>query len=114
MVGKHVLVVDDEPPVRELLACLLNRLGHISQTASNGPEALCKLETRDFDLLFVDFHMPGMTGDQLALEIKKRKPEVPVVMITGDPPQHLSNAIDRVLLKPVSLAEIRETISLLA
>ena len=114
MASKRVLVVDDELPILDVVASLLHRLGHVSETASSGAEALSKFEANDFDLFLIDFHMPGMTGDQLARELKKRKPGVPVVVITGDRLQSASTDIDRVLFKPVSLARLRDTIASLS
>jgi CheY-like chemotaxis protein len=111
MAMARVLVVDDELPVRQLLTTFLNHLGHASESACNGPEALLKIEDAHFDLVFTDYNMPGMNGHQLAEEIKRRKPGIPVVLITGGEPQGPSQHIDRMLLKPFSIAKLRETIA---
>jgi CheY-like chemotaxis protein len=111
MAGKRVLVVDDELPVREMMVNLLHHLGCDCESVSSAAEALSKSEANNFDLFLIDFHMPGMTGDQLAREIKERKPGAPVVLITGDHAQSASKDIDRVLFKPVSLAELRTLIA---
>ena len=111
MAGKRILVVDDERTVRDVLTNLLGRLGHTAEAASNAAEALSKIEASEFDLVLTDFNMPVMKGDELAREIKKRKQGMPVVLITASPPQSLSQAIDRVLLKPFSVQELSETIA---
>jgi CheY-like chemotaxis protein len=111
MARKRVLVVDDELPVRELLATLLGHLGHAWETACNAAEALSKLESNEFDLVLTDLNMPGMNGVELAREIKRRREGMLVVLITGGQPQSLAQDIDRVLLKPISVQELRETIA---
>jgi CheY-like chemotaxis protein len=111
MVGRRVLVVDDELGVRELLQSLLRHLGHTSEGASCGAEALRKIEQAEFDLFFADLHMPVMKGDELAREIKRRKPGATVVLITGGELPGPLPEIDRLLRKPFSLAELQDTIS---
>jgi CheY-like chemotaxis protein len=111
MAAKKVLVVDDEAAVRDLVAGLLRHLGHEARTAGTGAEALAALGAADFDLHFVDLQMPGMRGDELAAEIKKRKPDTVVVLITGSEPRELPSAIDHVLLKPFSLDDLRLAIA---
>ena len=110
MARKLVLVVDDELPVLELLTKLINQLGHAAETARDAVEALRKVETTKFDLVLTDLHMPGMKGDELAHEIKKRTPGKPGVLITGSEPPSLSQNIGRVLLKPFSMRKLNEVI----
>jgi CheY-like chemotaxis protein len=114
MAGKHVLVVDDESRVRDLLQSLLRRLGHTSQAVAGGGEALGHIEKGSFDLFLVDFNMPEMKGDELAREIKKRKPGAPVILITGTEPARAFPEFDRLLLKPFSLSQLSDTISSVA
>ena len=114
MAGKHVLVVDDESSVRDLLQGLLRRLGYTSQAAAGGGEALGHIEKGSFDLFLVDFNMPEMKGDELAREIKKRKPGAAVILITGTEPSRAFPEFDRLLLKPFSLSQLSDTISSVA
>jgi CheY-like chemotaxis protein len=111
MARKRVLVVDDELPVRELLGNMLDHLGHSWEAACNAAEALAKIESTEFDLVLTDLNMPGMNGVELAREIKKRKQETPVILITGSQLQNLSPDIDRVLFKPFSAQQLREVIA---
>ena len=78
-----VLVVDDEEFVRDTLAEMLEDLDHKVVTASGGRDALAKLTSDDFDLVFTDLAMPEMDGWETAREIRKHKPELPVVLVTG-------------------------------
>lgn len=114
MTKKRVLVVDDEPSVRELLGYLLDTFGYAWETACDADQALGMLEHTPFDLVLTDFKMPGMNGVELAHEIKKRKKGMRVVLITGEQPQNLTKDIDWVLLKPIVVQELRETIDLFA
>ena len=74
----RILVVDDEAMVCESVRLLLAYDGHQVETACSGPDALAKLETAIFDLVFTDYSMPGMKGDELAAKIKQRDPNKPV------------------------------------
>ena len=114
MTRKRVLVVDDEPPMREILGNLLGAFGYDWETASDAAEALTKLEHTEFDLVLADLNMPGMNGAELAREVKRRNERMRVVIITGSNPQNLTQDIDRVLRKPISVEELKETIALFA
>ena len=81
------------------------------ETARGAAEALSKLEHTEFDLVLTDLNMPGMNGVELAREVKRRKERMRVVLITGSNPQNITQDIDRVLLKPISVEELKETIA---
>jgi CheY-like chemotaxis protein len=111
MPGKHVLVVDDDPVVLESLGLLVNHIGHSVETAQNGSDALGKLETSQFDLVLTDAKMPGMNGSQLAREIKLRKPNLPIILISGSPIPRTSPDCVCSLRKPFSLTELNAAIT---
>lgn len=111
----NVLVVDDEPRVREVLSAYLGCDGHRVTTASSGREGLLRFKTQRFDLVVTDRAMPEMSGDQMAAFIKQANPNIPVVLltgfgalieVTGAQPQD----VDVVLSKPISLNALRKTI----
>ena len=79
----NILLVDDEEMVAQTLGRLLQWLGHCSQTASSGTAALHCLEAQEPDLVLTDVQMPGMDGIALLQEIRKRHPQVPVVVMSG-------------------------------
>lgn len=110
-VPKRVLVVDDEPAVRDLVTALLRNSGYVVETAPGGTEALEKVEAGAFDVVFTDLVMPGMKGDQLAREIKTRRPTLPVVLLTGHKPAGLSTDFACILQKPFTRDELRRTIA---
>ena len=82
----RVLIVDDEPAIRNILARILSNKGHRAQTASNGKAALALLEGRGYDLLVADLKMSGISGAELYQTLRKRSPEMAdrTIFITGD------------------------------
>jgi CheY-like chemotaxis protein len=112
VVKLRILVVDDEPSVGNAVKLLLKFDGHEVEATHSGKEALALFKPGRFDLVFTDFTMPGMNGDQLAAAIKADAPKQPVVMITahaGTLPQ--SPDVDFVVGKPFRLAHLREAIA---
>ncbi|MFO1497542.1 MAG: response regulator [Verrucomicrobiota bacterium] len=102
-----ILVVDDEPMVCESMRMMLELDGHEMDEAYSGAEALDKLGGRRFDLVFTDFFMPGMRGDQFARELRGRTQDTPVVMVTGFPPNPTPSEVAKIVLKPFDLHSIR-------
>jgi signal transduction histidine kinase len=110
-----VLVVDDQPVLRDLLGEMLAAEGHRVELACDGRSALERFEAEQFDLVITDRAMPEMNGDQLAAAIKARAPQMPVLMLTGfgdgdGCPEHVSEFVDRILTKPASIADLRVAI----
>jgi len=82
-VGVKVLVVDDDPVVGKSIGRVLSNKGYAVISARNGEEALSKLETEKYDLVFTDIKMPGMSGLEVAERVKASQPWLPVVIVTG-------------------------------
>ena len=80
---RKVLVVDDDPVVRKSFDRVLSSKGYAVITAANGEEALRKLNEEKYDLVYTDIRMPGMSGLEVAEQVKARRPWTPVVIITG-------------------------------
>lgn len=106
-----ILMVDDEPLVCESMRMMLEIDGHEMDAAYSGSEALDKLDARQFDLVFTDFFMPGMKGDQLAREVRGRNEQTPVIMVTGFPPNPPPREVAKVVFKPFDLRSIRGILS---
>src|SRR6266850_2228656 len=78
-----ILLADDDPSLRELLADLLNSQGYHTVAVSNGREAIEALEKERFHLLLTDLRMPGMGGGRLVEECLKRWPDLPLIVLTA-------------------------------
>ncbi len=79
----RVLVIDDDPGVRDYMEALVSRQGYEVFAAADGEEALGSLERTRPDLITLDVVLPGMDGLAVLAELKKRLPDVPVVMLSG-------------------------------
>jgi signal transduction histidine kinase len=79
----HILIVDDDPQVRHVTASFLTGFGHSTTEAADGEAALRHLRLDRFDMVVADLAMPGMSGIELAAEIRGRLPDLPVLILTG-------------------------------
>lgn len=112
---RHILVVDDEPMVRLTVHMLLEDDGYIVEEAESGPQALAMFEPGKFDMIFTDYCMPDMRGDELAASIKRRAPKQPVVIITAflEKLQCSIDAlggVDSIICKPFEVETLRTAI----
>jgi CheY-like chemotaxis protein len=81
---KHrILVVDDEPAIREMMTLLLASEGYEVATAEDGFDALLQLTVKPPDILISDLNMPHMSGFELLSVVRRRFPEIPVIAISG-------------------------------
>ena len=118
--ASHILLVDDDPRLLNVLSDMLQSFGHIVTTAARGEEALKVFDPTLHDVVITDLGMPRMNGWEVAGRVKARSPETPVFLLTGWG-EHVaahegSQFVDRVVAKPVSaealmeqLAELRRT-----
>jgi len=113
---RRVLVVDDDPMVREVISTYLGEDGYTVELAVNGREGLAKFSAGEFDIVLTDRSMPEMEGDELAREVKKRKPDVPVILVTGfgdimaetgEKPE----GVDLVMSKPFTMAGLQNMLA---
>ena len=81
--AETLLYVDDDARRREVMEERLRQLGYRVITASHGTDALDKFDAEVIHLAIVDYYMPGMCGDLVAMEMKSRKPTVPVIIFSG-------------------------------
>jgi PAS domain S-box-containing protein len=108
----RVLVVDDEQNIREILSEILMSGDHDVVTAADGAEALHRLRENDnFDLVFTDLGLPGMNGYEVASEIKKIRPHLPVGLVTGwgatlDSEKARAHGVDLVISKPFRFEQV--------
>jgi PAS domain S-box-containing protein len=112
----RVLVVDDDDRVRDVLVGMLKLAGHRADFAPNGREALLRLEHESFDLVFTDLSMPDVDGWALAEEIRRRWPQLKIVMVTGYALQAESDRrryqfVNDIISKPIRFDDINATLS---
>ena len=105
----HILLVDDEDWCRETFQILLTELGYTVDSAVSAEDALMKFDPVQYQLVLTDNRMPGMSGVELAEEIKQRSPATPVLMCTALAPKG-PLAADVVLEKPVTLQLLKTTL----
>ena len=108
----HILVVDDEPFISEVLAMVLKNAGHTVKTESDGALALSTIEHGSFDLVITDLSMPMMDGLTLAKEIKARNASQTVILLTGFiVASTLPANVDYILAKPVDVEKLLQLLA---
>ena len=82
----HILVLDDERSIAELLCEMLGMLGHRTTLCVSSPQAVELVATQDFDLILSDFRMPVMNGQEFYHAVKEKKPALAdrIIFLTGD------------------------------
>ena len=108
-----ILLVEDEPTVRNVAERALTRHGYTVVTADNGEEALEALGKMDeIDLLISDVVMPGMDGPTVVREARKNRPDLKILFMSGYAEEQLRNSIDlenvNFLPKPFSVNDLAE------
>jgi two-component system OmpR family response regulator len=109
--GHHILVVDDEVGIRELICDALSMSEFQTQTASDGLEALTRIRRERFDLIILDINLPKLDGLSLLEKIRKEGSQVPVLILSArrdrnDITTGLKNGADDYLTKPFGIEEL--------
>jgi PAS domain S-box-containing protein len=112
----HILVVDDEEMVRNVIGEYLRADGHDVDLADGPIVALGKISTGRYDLIITDRAMPEMSGDRLALESKRVAPLVPILMLSGfgefmNAAGEHPEGVDAVISKPITIDDLRDAIA---
>jgi two-component system response regulator PilR (NtrC family) len=79
----RILVIDDEPDIRDLMDMLLSSAGYEVSTAEDGAVAVERTERDAFDLAVTDLRMPGMSGIDTLVALKRIDPDLPVIVVSG-------------------------------
>ena len=109
----HVLVVDDDDAIREVVQAILETEGFHVSTAANGREALDQIARSAPALVLLDLQMPVIDGWQVQARLRTERPEVPVVVMTAGRHARLEAAQHRAagyLGKPFDIADLLDTI----
>lgn len=109
----HILIVDDEPSIRDILARCITRLGHHTLVVSDGLAALAALDAVPFDLVVTDLSLPGLDGASLIQVILARSHRPRIILCTGIEvsPGHPAAAADLVLYKPFAIGDVTSAVS---
>ena len=114
--GARILVIDDQQEVREVLEAMLRHGGHEVILASSGREGLAVVDEQDVDLVLLDLTMPEMGGEVVFAELMKRRPELPVLLMSGFSEQDVMGRLvgqgrAGFLQKPFQVGPLLETVS---
>jgi CheY-like chemotaxis protein len=82
---KNILVVDDDPPIRVMIAALLADAGYSIATVPDGESALARIEAEPPDVLILDYAMPRMSGREVLQLLRARNPRLPVIVLSASP-----------------------------
>jgi CheY-like chemotaxis protein len=110
---KSVLIIDDDPGIRDMLAVALEMEGYVVETAANGREGMDKLALIPKpSLILLDLMMPIMNGYEFleALKTDPRGDEIPVVLLTAYADQAKKMTANKIIKKPVALDALLETV----
>jgi two-component system, OmpR family, response regulator MprA len=113
ILGKRILLVDDDPGARESIKLLLSIDRHQVIEAAAGAEAIELARNQPFDLAILDYFMPEMQGNQVAVRLKAIAPALPILMITAYLEKLIDSnlAVNAVLGKPFAIEELRRTLA---
>jgi DNA-binding response OmpR family regulator len=106
-----VLVAEDDPGLRSVVARGLEEAGYVVDAAADGQEALAYLDTYEYEVAVVDWRMPGLSGLELVTTLRRRRDPLPVLMLTArdlpsDRVEGLDAGADDYLVKPFDFAEL--------
>ena len=111
----HIFLVEDEPDMRFIVESTLQKEYRVT-SFGNGKDALSAFRNEQPDILLCDIILPGMSGDQLIMEVQRQYPDVAVVIITGivDQSDHLAEirkTVQGFLEKPFERTELIDTLN---
>jgi len=115
----RILVVDDDEDIRWLFDFILSKAGYNVEAVDNSSKALVKIGEKEFDIAILDYILPEMKGNQLAEEIRKIRPSMKIVFVTGfaEFADEINNGLGSMsqyaLIKPVTQESLLETIKMI-
>jgi len=112
----RVLLVDDDPLVADSIRRMLEFDQRQVHSVGNGADALAVCEQENFHVVILDYLMPVMKGDELAVALKERHPDLPIIMITADaekldPSAPRPQGVDILMGKPFRFDELRNAVT---
>jgi CheY-like chemotaxis protein len=112
---RHILVVEDNKSVQDVLSVILRSMGFEVALAKNGLEGLAVFLDGSFDVVLTDLQMPIMDGSRLARLIKESSPDTPVILLTGADMDTVKERleggpVDSVIFKPFEIDDVQNTV----
>ncbi|MCD4718410.1 MAG: response regulator [Desulfobacula sp.] len=106
-----ILIIDDEPPILDLLSESLTRNGYDVDTVESGEKGIKKIESNNYSLIFTDIKMPGLSGEQVLQYLKHIQNSLtPIVGMSGTPWLLDQSDFDAVLPKPFSMKRLLKVV----
>lgn len=110
-----ILVVDDEPAIRQVFSRFLERRGHDVVTCASATEGIATATSNSFDVIVTDLVLPDMTGLDLARSLREICPQSRIILLTGEPSDDTARRADelniyRYLAKPIRAAALIEVV----
>ncbi len=104
----RILIVDDDPSIRKVLAAILAEKGYNVETADTGKKGIAKSKTKFYNLALIDIRLPDMEGTRLLTQMNRTEPKTAKVIITGYPSlqnavEALNNGADAYIIKPLDI-----------
>ena len=110
--GRKLLCIDDSQSILRYEKSLLEGSGFDVVTAASARQGLSLAAVSRFDAVLLDYHMPEMNGHQVALELRRIRPEIPVVILSGSEiPEETHKLVDAVIPKTKASTELLPTIA---
>jgi len=112
---KRILVVDDDPDIRQVLLDRMSSFGYVVETTNNGREALDALRRSGFDGMLLDMRMPEIDGFEVLRRTRKSHPDLPVVVVTAlsvqqQAAQAVAEGARAYLLKPFDASQLKQVV----
>lgn len=112
---KRILVVDDDPDIRQVLLDRMSSFGYMVETAIDGREALDALRRGGFDGMLLDMLMPGIDGFEVLRRTRESHPDLPVVVVTAlsvqqQAAQAVAEGAQAYLLKPFDASQLKQVV----
>lgn len=109
----RILLVDDDENNLDLQSRIIRKLGYEVDAVSTGEEGVALASERSYDLIFLDFLLPGISGAEAARLIREARPEsrAPLIAITGvaEEFEYADYGFDDIMTKPISIEDFRST-----
>jgi DNA-binding response OmpR family regulator len=107
----HILVIDDEKEILDIIKIILSKAGYKVETALDGQKGIKKLDNSQFDLVITDINMPGLDGRKVVEYIRNSdRPFTPIIGVSGTPWLLENIPFDAVFTKPFPLKDLVNSI----